>query len=195
MFVCRSSECVLSQSWSSDLAYVAGFNARGCQLKHDRCRNTIAYRQSGQNLAIAKESRQVTSAEAHIKRMIGNWFDEHVDADMSTINALPAGPGKPIGHFTQMVQQHSGRLGCAVVEFRESNWYTIYMACNYASANMLGEPVYDVGEPCSDCAGACSKRWTGLCAGASGRYGGRRNWLWHGLTGVLVVIGVWFTGQ
>lgn len=136
----------------------------------------------------------MTDVETHLEGMIGDWFSEHKYANESVIKSLPAkSSGPAYGHFTQMVQQYSGRIGCAVVAFEADTYFQTYMACNYATGNMVAAPVYDVGEPCTGCVEGCSKTWPGLCAAASGRLsGGCVFWLSLGViaVGVLFVNGL-----
>lgn len=70
-----------------------------------------------------------------------------------------------IGHFTTMVQDRSDYIGCSIIRFLKSNGFTVQlMACNYALANMIGEPVYVTGLPASKCWSGLNPEYTFLCS-------------------------------
>lgn len=71
-----------------------------------------------------------------------------------------------VGHFTVMVNQKSGRIGCAMTQFRDQrNSFATLLACNYAYNNVVGVEIYATGLPCSKCAAGCSTKHKGLCVG------------------------------
>lgn len=71
------------------------------------------------------------------------------------------------GHYTQLVWAEIEWLGCARAVWEKSGWTHIYLVCNYGGkktgGNLVGSPMYLVGEPCSKCSDACSEKRPGLC--------------------------------
>lgn len=45
----------------------------------------------------------------------------------------------------------------------EKGTKNVFFVCNYSSANVPKEPVYDIGPPCSACKAGCSFSTPGLC--------------------------------
>lgn len=154
------------QTWDSELAYIAGFNARTCVMKHDACRATAAFPYAGQNLAKMGASNAFLEPNATIIRMVDDlWFGEYKDCPVELVKAFK-GTSTVVGHFTAMIQQKSGRIGCAMTQFKENDkWFMTLLTCNYSFTNMWGEQIYAVGEPCGACDAKCSSEHPGLCVG------------------------------
>lgn len=66
-----------------------------------------------------------------------------------------------------MVTDRSTQIGCGISNFQYKWGNTMYdtwlLACNYASTNMIGSPVYKVGSKASGCLGGPDQVFTGLC--------------------------------
>lgn len=72
---------------------------------------------------------------------------------------------RTIGHFTAFVQDKQTHIGCAAINFQmRRNLYAIYLICNYAMTNVLRQPVYATGQPCSECTSGCNDEYPGLCS-------------------------------
>lgn len=149
------------QVWDEDLAYVASFNVRGCLMQHDDCQATTAYPYSGQNIAYRVQKKKYLDDKDSVVKMIAQWFDEYENADMSVIDNYSDATDEEYGHFTAVIHEKNGHVGCAMVRFRNGAQYTTIMACNYEYTNMWDEPVYTSGDTCSDCNGDCGDN--GLC--------------------------------
>lgn len=158
---------VFAQKWDDTLANVAGYNARSCIIHVDKCRNTHVHPQSGQNVGYQFELNDYYPDSTAIQRTVSNWFEENVDCKMDTLASFTEQKkGQPsIGNFTQMVQEKSGHVGCALVRFFDSERFTSYLVCNYGYMNTENKQVYTVGEQCSECPSgmACSTTFPGLC--------------------------------
>lgn len=48
-------------------------------------------------------------------------------------------------------------------QYTDGGYKTTLLACNYASGNMGGQPVYKTGENASDCT-SNNEKYTSLCA-------------------------------
>lgn len=122
------------------------------------------------------------TVEEVIDDTIRRWFNENKDANRASIDKVGASTGgkwgkckikltveilhlgfRTVGHFTAMVTDRTTRVGCAISSFRDGNWNTYLMACNYASTNMMGSPVYKSGSPASACQKGGDAKYPGLC--------------------------------
>ncbi|XP_068141438.1 venom allergen-1-like [Drosophila tropicalis] len=151
--------------WNAELAKLALLNVKQCEMQHDACHNTDTFRASGQNLAIYGYSgaRSSKTTAQLVTASIQMWWNEYKDANMSLIKKYPSNySGPQIGHFTAMAQEKNTHLGCAAVKFENSmNWFL--MACNYATTNWVGQPVYQQGTAASGCNTGKNDNYTNLC--------------------------------
>lgn len=73
-----------------------------------------------------------------------------------------------IGHFTAMITDRSTQIGCGISSYQsKSGRFTMtnyLLACNYASTNMIGWPVYKSGTKASGCLSGSDQVYPGLCA-------------------------------
>ena len=66
-------------------------------------------------------------------------------------------------HYTQMLWADTEYVGCGVSQYRDGSWYRNYVVCHYGpKGNWLGNPVYEIGEPCSRCPAGYNKCSQGL---------------------------------
>ncbi|XP_011200657.2 antigen 5 like allergen Cul n 1 [Bactrocera dorsalis] len=161
-----------TMQWDDELAKLAAFNVKQCQMKHDSCRNTKTFKHSGQNLA-----RRSFNSSPNITQLsllsVDAWYNEIKDTKMEYMNAYPSSyKGPAIGHFTVMVADRNIRVGCAASTYGVSGHrYTAFLfACNYATTNMVNFPIY---KSCSVAASQCTTgknpSYTSLCS-ASEKY-------------------------
>lgn len=71
------------------------------------------------------------------------------------------------GHFTQLVTDRAGFVGCAASLFRSpqmGNAYTLFYVCDYGVTNMRGDAVYTTGPTASECKTGTDKKYTNLCS-------------------------------
>lgn len=153
------------------MAYVAGFNARRCSMEHEPCRNTLAYRHSGQNLGSTGSSAGYQKIEDVLRTTIGNWYKEQATMGANAMKIIRkfGNCAKECGHFTEMVRDTNDHIGCAVVRYQTATYFQSYVACNYAVNNMRWAAVYATGASCSQCpkGSKCSKKYSGLCSTSS----------------------------
>lgn len=134
-------------------------------MKHDACRATSAFPYAGQNLGKMGATNNFIDSNTTIIRLVDWWFDEYKDCPVDLVKAMRRTP-KVVGHFTAVIQQRSGRVGCAMTQFKENDkWFMKLLTCNYSYTNMLGEQIYAVGKPCTSCPSECSDKFPGLCVG------------------------------
>ena len=68
-----------------------------------------------------------------------------------------------IGHFLNIVSERNTAVGCAISNYMFEGWNYSLFACNFATTNMLGQPVYRTGVTGSGCTLGRDTRFTGLC--------------------------------
>ncbi|CAO1439202.1 unnamed protein product [Diamesa serratosioi] len=151
--------------WNNDLAYLAELNTRTCQMAHDPCRNTPAFRWAGQNLGASGTSGPFTAPNTVIVNTINSWYNEHqfaAQSDINTFTRLYNGQNA-IGHFTVMVSERNTQVGCAISNYVSGGWNWTLLACNYATTNMMNQNIYRTGTTGSGCTLGRDPTYTGLC--------------------------------
>ncbi|RCN27116.1 SCP-like protein [Ancylostoma caninum] len=139
-------------------------HALKCQRRHS---NNLLQKDLGENLfysSLLQKNKVETAIDAP-----RSWFWELIENGLGQENVLRRKiwdrPGKPIGHYTQMVWQDSYKLGCYV------HWcdYMTIATCHYGpQGNLFGVPIYEVGDPCTtdddcDCDDCTCSREEALC--------------------------------
>nr|CAD7575186.1 unnamed protein product [Timema californicum] len=97
--------------------------------------------------------------------LVESWFI----GEVSNFNNEQVKPGERISHYTQLVWADSYLVGCGRVVFEEKdNTLVTRLVCNYGpGGNIIGMPLYKVGDPCSECPDDTTCKhplYTGLCA-------------------------------
>ena len=106
-----------------------------------------------------------TAPNSVIVDTINDWYNENQFAEQSDINLftrLYNGPNA-IGHFTVMVSERTTQVGCAISNYVSEGWNWSLLACNFASTNMLNQPIYRSGATGSGCTLGRDLVYTGLC--------------------------------
>ncbi|KAL3220380.1 hypothetical protein MRX96_050409 [Rhipicephalus microplus] len=82
------------------------------------------------------------------EQAIRTWWEEHRSTSRDIVGRFNFSPRN--GHFTQMAWSRSAKVGCGATDCPQLNGR--YMVCNYEpGGNMLRQPVYTEGWPCSQC--------------------------------------------
>ncbi|XP_067635240.1 venom allergen-1-like [Eurosta solidaginis] len=152
-----------TMKWDNELARIAAFNVKQCQRKHDDCRNTNTFRQSGQNLV----RTGTLNVPEMLHKAIKLWYNEISSVQMSQINSYPEGYISGIGRFTLMITDRNIRVGCAAATYKATatNMRSFLMACNYATTNIANRPIYKTcPTAASDCTTGTNIRYTNLCS-------------------------------
>ncbi|KAL5290423.1 Ag5r.2 family protein [Megaselia abdita] len=156
--------------WDDELAKMAGLNVKTCNYGHDQCRNTNAFKFSGQNLAKNWWYGSSPNVKDLVLQQIDSWFAENKDSDMTKINSVGSTGGPVTGHFTVMVAELSVKVGCATVRSSEYDakqkltWQTLTTACNYAHTNVLKHKIYRSGAAASQCTTGKNPQYPFLCS-------------------------------
>jgi len=154
--------------WNEELAIIAQRWADQCTWGHDQDRRTLNGTISGQNVFMSFSSRvdTVENMMSKVAEAVTSWYDE-----VTTPGYDPEGVEKYVfdsatGHYTQVIWAETDQIGCGWTYFNSGGkWQRSYVVCNYAKAgNCIGQPVYQVGAPCSSCPEGTSCNADGLCA-------------------------------
>lgn len=63
-----------------------------------------------------------------------------------------------------MVTDRTTKIGCAMSYQLVYKWHTFLFTCNYASNNLIGEPVYKNGTTASGCKTGVNPSYSALCS-------------------------------
>lgn len=74
--------------WNEDLAYVAGLHARSCTTESDSCRNTLAFRNVGQNIGYEMLGEPVHNASGIMKHIFDAWMHEYKLGNQNNVKAV-----------------------------------------------------------------------------------------------------------
>ena len=53
-----------------------------------------------------------------------------------------------VGHYAQIVNAKTRRVGCAQATYRKGRWHMRTVICNYGEGVIIDMPLYHEGEPC-----------------------------------------------
>ncbi|XP_061388379.1 antigen 5 like allergen Cul n 1-like [Musca vetustissima] len=158
-----------TMEWDDELAAVAAYNVLQCKMAHDKCRNTETFKYAGQNLAWRSFWGQ-QSYSTLFQKSFAMWYDEVKDVKMDYLNEFPVGyKGPKIGHFTVMMADRNIRVGCAAATYDDTridgDRQIFLIACNYATTNMLGFPIYkNCSSPATSCSTGTNPQYPNLCS-------------------------------
>ncbi|XP_037027736.1 antigen 5 like allergen Cul n 1-like [Bradysia coprophila] len=154
---------MIEMEWDHELARLAEMNVKTCIFAHDQCRSTDQYPLPGQNIHITWfKNQDYEDVDFNLVESTKSWFREHELCDMSFIHSYRRSD-KKIGHFTQIVKAAADRVGCALAKYDDGKQKNMLLTCNYSVGDILDEPIYTTGKPCSKCLSGCSQLYSGLC--------------------------------
>ncbi|XP_075156038.1 antigen 5 like allergen Cul n 1-like [Haematobia irritans] len=155
-----------TMKWNAELAKLAALNVRQCKMNHDSCRNTDAFKYSGQNLAWRTYSGTLDTQKMLVA-CVDMWYNEVKYSNMSNIKAFPVtyDHNKEFGHFTVMVVDRNIAVGCAVAKYTKDGAKNFLMGCNYATTNMQTKPIYaSCTKPATSCKKGKNTKYPNLCS-------------------------------
>ena len=79
-----------TMEWDNELAQIASLNVRQCQMAHDQCRNTDAFKYSGQNLAWFGYTGMATDHAKNLRNSVKGWYDEVEYSNKAFTDKYPA---------------------------------------------------------------------------------------------------------
>jgi len=174
---CTAADMV-EMTWDSDLETASQDYSELCIWGHDPDNDANDW---GENLAA---SGQGSYTESVLTDLVQAWYDEYVDVEWYSDNTrvrsynytaqgkdpsteckvYDEGDDCKIGHYTQLVEASSDKLGCGVTQCDSFTdlWPTggVYLVCKYTESGNLhvdGEQVapFLVGTTCAACAEDC----------------------------------------
>lgn len=137
------------QKWDSEIAKLADLNVLSCKFDHDENRNTKRFSFAGQNIYTSSSTEPI-ECRAQLKNAVLDWFSEYKLASENDVNECCQNV-MDVGHFTQIVRDVSGNLGCGCIKYKSGIWNTVIITCNYQETNMEGTPIYVAGTKASAC--------------------------------------------
>lgn len=63
-----------------------------------------------------------------------------------------------------MVTDRTHKIGCGMSYQLKLKWHVFLVTCNYASTNLIDEPVYKVGATGAGCKTGVNPKYTALCS-------------------------------
>ncbi|TMW42630.1 hypothetical protein DOY81_012291, partial [Sarcophaga bullata] len=90
----RPASRMATMQWDNELAMLAELNVKQCQIAHDQCHNTDAFKYSGQNLAWFGFTGPVDHAD-RLKAAVELWYDEVRYSRQSYIDSFPSNYNGP----------------------------------------------------------------------------------------------------
>uniref|UniRef100_A0A1A9W0G3 SCP domain-containing protein n=1 Tax=Glossina brevipalpis TaxID=37001 RepID=A0A1A9W0G3_9MUSC len=167
-FACRMA----TMSWNEELAEIAKYNVRKCALRYDSCFNTSSFKYPGQNLGTYRTTLGIPIDE-RIKWILLNWYKQVANSRDEFVESYPYSYYQTnFSHFAIMMSDRNIVVGCAASSYSEYakklgiTLNTTLLACNYATTNMVGFPIYDTN--CSkaalNCASGFNEKYLNLCS-------------------------------
>ncbi|KAF8764811.1 CRISP/Allergen/PR-1 like protein [Argiope bruennichi] len=171
---------MLQMEWDDELAAVAQKWTENCKWGHD-CKECRAVENFavGQNLVIQDWSPcygygcKEPSNDPQWTQALTALYNEVNDYNVNWLGSYEKhDEPKKTGHLTQLIWSRSWRVGCGYSYYKQAGGYHLYYACNYGpGGNIIGEPVYKPGRPCSACptntqcstVGRGANSFAGLC--------------------------------
>ncbi|EYC31211.1 hypothetical protein Y032_0004g2028 [Ancylostoma ceylanicum] len=147
--------------YDCSLEKLASAHAKTCKWGHS---SPNTRRGIGENIYATTNPKadKLKEAESAARSWFGELAKFGVGQDNVFTLKLANRPGKVVGHYTQMVWQKTSAIGCGIVNCPTMT----YVVCNYKEAgNMLNDPIYEKGEPCSKCPAGdkCAQTEEKLC--------------------------------
>lgn len=145
------------------MAKFAELNVKRCRYGHD-CHNTPQVLNSGQNINYEVSTglgSEYEPLELFIEDTINFWWNERDLAKHGNIDKCCG--SSQISNFLQMASDKTSQVGCAIVQFTESEQKITYIVCNYSYGITVNEKVYKVGGPASKCTLGRNRKFPALC--------------------------------
>ncbi|KAK0415087.1 hypothetical protein QR680_011763 [Steinernema hermaphroditum] len=153
-------------SYSCDLEAIAQSWAENCQFEHSPQES----RNAGENIYATFPVQNSNSPALDAPT---SWWSELAEKGVgqysSDYTMTPDVFNAGTGHYTQMAWGATTEFGCGIAQCTEPDSMT-FVVCNYRiQGNMMGDPIYQIGDPCSqdsDCttyAGSTCNTTSSLC--------------------------------
>uniref|UniRef100_T1JAR1 Cysteine-rich venom protein n=1 Tax=Strigamia maritima TaxID=126957 RepID=T1JAR1_STRMM len=164
----KSASNMLKMEWDPELAEVAQRLVDQCKYQRDcfDCRVVERFFAVGQIIhrtrKTAELAKNLNDTSSEWKRIIQIWGKPKVKISESVRKSYVSKEAH--NTYSQVIWAESQYVGCGFISFVNTNQVVKMYVCNYGPAgNMLEEPIYQSGAPCSACPtnSTCS---SGLCS-------------------------------
>lgn len=146
------------------MAELAELNVRRCRYGHD-CHNTPETPNSGQNINFEVRTGlgpEYEPVELFIEDTIDSWWNQKDLAKHSDIDRCCG--SSQISHFLQMASDKVDRVGCAIIQYTESEEKKTNMVCNYSAGLDVHQRVYSSGGSATRCTSGRNLKYIHLCS-------------------------------
>ncbi|KAM7344407.1 uncharacterized protein ACRADG_011144 [Cochliomyia hominivorax] len=154
-------------TWDKELEKTAFLHTSYCNFAHDKCRNTVKYPFSGQNLGIMSIGSKQHSAATYINIITYLWYTEYRDTLMEMIDSFYHQNEVMVGHFLTSLNERNNRVGCTSAKFfrKEKNKTSFMLSCNYPTTNIGKSTIYNsCKKPASKCITGTDPKYKYLCS-------------------------------
>ncbi|XP_017863928.1 PREDICTED: venom allergen 3 [Drosophila arizonae] len=159
----RGPEKMATMQWNEELELLATLNVKQCAKHYDACHNTLEFRNSGQNVALAVINRTDISNEQLVNSTIDSWWDQYKNITQQRVDYFPKESklSDPVRNFAVMARDNNTHVGCAAIRFSKGPVDNFLMTCNYASNFMPEHAIYRVKS--LNCQGGYDRVYPALC--------------------------------
>uniref|UniRef100_A0A336LY23 CSON007728 protein n=1 Tax=Culicoides sonorensis TaxID=179676 RepID=A0A336LY23_CULSO len=168
---------MLQTEWDTELAELACEHLKYCSNKQDECHATALYDNPGQSIFTMYSNMENDDYEMVLFKGLNYWFLQHKNVNSDIINSFEVRSPAIYHSFLLMVKEINNKIGCCYIksklQMNANSWFSHMFTCNYREDNSIGNEIYSIGEPASECDqwGSeynKSKIWDNLCdVGAS----------------------------
>ncbi|PIO72333.1 SCP-like protein [Teladorsagia circumcincta] len=92
------------------------------------------------------------AAEEAMNSWWGQLANSGIPSDMQFTQAIRSRTSQVVTRWTKMAWWNNVQLGCAI---RQCNNFKLVVCMYSPGGNDVGRPIYNIGAPCSACAGEC----------------------------------------
>ncbi|XP_065368980.1 venom allergen 3-like [Calliphora vicina] len=154
-------------TWDKELEKTAFLHTSYCTFAHDKCRNTLKYPLSGQNLGIMTYVGKHHNATAYINVLSYLWYVEYRLTEMPMIDSFYHQTKVMVGHFLTSLNERNNRVGCTFAKFyfAEKKKEAVMLSCNYPTTNIARGTIYNSCKvPASKCTTGTDPKYKFLCS-------------------------------
>ncbi|XP_065368979.1 tabinhibitin 2-like [Calliphora vicina] len=154
-------------TWDKELEKTAFLHTSYCTFAHDKCRNTLKYPFSGQNLGILTYVGKHLNATAYGNVISYLWYIEYRLTVMAMIDSYYHQTKVMVGHFLTSLNERNNRIGCTCAKFyfAEKKKEAVMLSCNYPTTNIARSTIYNSCKvPASKCTTGTDPKYKFLCS-------------------------------
>lgn len=148
--------------WDNDLQTLGEMQVKTCSLENDKCLATVKHPKPGQIIGRFKNDRGKDVDEL-VNDILDDWFikGSKYFTDNKNIEFFNIKNDEAI-KFATMIHENNSVIGCGLMKYLDGSSAYV-LTCNYAESIEMGKPLYEIGEPCTECFYGCSPEFPNLC--------------------------------